>query len=301
MNIIQEQQQQQQQQQQRKINLSNIINLTNHPIHDKSYIHKLKQLLQINGVITLPSFILPDPHSNLLQEAKQHQHLAYYTKSTHNVYLTPIDKSLPLNHPFNRQVISSKGCITTDQIPSTSILKSLYYNNQFQLFCADLVNVAKLYPYEDPLSEINIHYYQEGQELGWHFDNSSFAITLLLQGPINGGHFEYIPNLRTTTRNSSNKNTIKHTNHFDEDKVVEYDKVNQVLDGKLHGQILDIDPCTLVIFRGRESLHRVSPIYGNQSRILVVFAYNDQPGVSLSEEARMTFFGRTGTSNDNKN
>ena len=37
------------------------------------------------------------------------------------------------------------------------------------------------YPYEDPLSSINIHYASEGQELGWHFDNSSFAITLLLE------------------------------------------------------------------------------------------------------------------------
>ena len=49
-----------------------------------------------------------------------------------------------------------------------------------------------LYEYEDPLSSINIHYAKEGQELGWHFDNSSFAVTLLLQKLLGGGVFEYV-------------------------------------------------------------------------------------------------------------
>ena len=39
-------------------------------------------------------------------------------------------------------------------------------------------------------------------------------------------------------------------------------------------------------------MHRVTPTEGSQERILVVLAYNSKPGISLSEEARMTFFGR---------
>jgi hypothetical protein len=46
------------------------------------------------------------------------------------------------------------------------------------------------------LSSINVHYADEGQELGWHFDNSEFAITLLLQAPQSGGQFEYVRDLR---------------------------------------------------------------------------------------------------------
>lgn len=277
--------------------LENIINSSKHPIHNKSYITQLKQTLQQNGVITLPSFLLPNIQSQLIQEACNHQHLAYYTNSTHNVYLSPINPNLTKEHPYNQQIISSKGCITTDQIPSSSILKSLYYNHAFQNFCANIVNVDKLYPYVDPLSEINVHYYEEGQELGWHFDNSSFAITLLLQKSKDGGFFEYIPNLRDSDSSTILSSPDTGTGigaAIGIAKEDEYNKVSQVLNGEIHGNILEIEPSTLVIFRGRDCLHRVTPVLGDRMRILVVFAYNDQPGVSLSEEARMTFFGRTG-------
>ena len=46
------------------------------------------------------------------------------------------------------------------------------------------------------MSGINIHYARKGEELGWHFDNSSFAITLLLQAPKEGGAFQYVTDLR---------------------------------------------------------------------------------------------------------
>jgi len=48
-----------------------------------------------------------------------------------------------------------------------------------------------------------------------------------------------------------------------------------------------------VLFRGRNAMHRVTPTKGDTTRILVVFAYNDRPGVSLSASAATTFYGRT--------
>jgi hypothetical protein len=39
-------------------------------------------------------------------------------------------------------------------------------------------------------------------------------------------------------------------------------------------------------------LGSVTPTIGDQTRMLVVLAYNREPGVSLSESARMTFYGR---------
>ena len=41
-----------------------------------------------------------------------------------------------------------------------------------------------------------MHYAGAGKELNWHFDNSEFAITLLLQAPEAGGVFEYVRDLR---------------------------------------------------------------------------------------------------------
>ena len=48
----------------------------------------------------------------------------------------------------------------------------------------------------------------------------------------------------------------------------------------------------LVLFRGRNAVHRVAPVEGTRTRMLVVLAYNAQPGIALSESARTTFYGR---------
>ena len=73
-----------------------------------------------------------------------------------------------------------------------------------------------------------------------------------------------------------------------------YDRVASVLDGNEPVHALDFDPGDLVLFRGRNAMHRVTPTIGNITRMLVVFAFNDQPGISLSESSMRTFYGRTG-------
>ena len=181
--------------------------------------------------------------------------------------------------------MTSKGCIQTDQIVSDSLLRVLYSNNTFQQFLSDVLEVDKLYPYEDPLSCINVHYASEGQELGWHFDNSAFAITLLLQKAEDGGVFEYYPNIRDSSSNST-----------EDGMKMGFEEVEEALDGKASAapKRLVMNPGTLVLFRGRDSLHRVTQVVGDKTRVLSVLAYNEKPGVELSAEARLTFFGRTG-------
>ena len=125
------------------------------------------------------------------------------------------------------------------------------------------------------LSSINIHYAERGQELGWHFDNSSFAITLLIQKPVAGSDFEFVKDLRDADAGEMN-----------------YEGVAALLDGKTKPDSLNMDAGALVLFRGRNSIHRVSPNESDKTRMLAVLAYNSQPGIELSENARMTFYGR---------
>jgi hypothetical protein len=125
----------------------------------------------------------PRAISPITDEVVANAHLAYFTENTHNVYLEPPDLAFATDHPRNRPVQSSKGCITTDQVPESSALKQLYDEQDLRAFLCALLAVDALFEYVDPLSSINIHYAGAGQELGWHFDNSSFAITLLLRAP----------------------------------------------------------------------------------------------------------------------
>lgn len=257
--------------------LADIVELSVCPLTDNRYLDDCAQTLARDGVITIPGFLQADIIAALVDEATAHQDQAYFTSATHNVYLTPPNPALASYHIFNRQVSSSKGCITTDQVPANSSLHRLYQSDSFKAFIAAIVGETALYEYGDPLSGINVHYAAAGQELGWHFDNSKFAITLLLQKPHGGGAFEYVRDLRDADEGEMN-----------------FEGVEKVLDGKSPVSELTIEPGTLVLFRGRNSMHRVTPTIGDVTRILVVLAYNAEPGISLSESARMTFFGRLG-------
>jgi hypothetical protein len=257
--------------------LSDIIDFSACPVSNPLFARQCAARLASDGILTLPSFLQSGAVDMLVAEAEAQKHNAYFTASSHNVYLSEPRPDLDASHVFNRQIISSKGCITTDQVPEQSRLKIIYDAPEFRKFIATIVGEPALYEYADPLSSINVHYADEGQELGWHFDNSEFAITLLLQAPQSGGQFEYVRDLRDAEAGEMN-----------------FAGVAAVLDGEAVIERPTVTQGTLMLFRGRNAMHRVTPTIGRMTRILVVLAYNAEPGIALSEAARMTFFGRLG-------
>ncbi|RUM53298.1 MAG: 2OG-Fe(II) oxygenase [Marinomonas sp.] len=255
--------------------LNQIVQLTDYPITDQEFRQNCKQRLDDQGALVLPNFLSSEAIEMIVREGNEKQSQAYYSKDDHNVYLKQSDPQYPMDHPRNKLVRSSKGCITDDKISAESPLRTLYDSERFREFLATVLGEQQLHNYADPLSSINLHYAHEGQELGWHFDESSFAITLLLQCPDEGGSFEYIENMRDADRGEMN-----------------YEGVAEVLAGKRQAKNLEAGPGTLAMFRGRNAIHRVTPTRGKITRMLVVLAYNSQPNIELSESARMTFYGR---------
>lgn len=244
---------------------------------DESFQEQSRQTVAAEGVLTMPNFLTAECLAAIRQEGLKHSDKAYFKTQTHNVYLTSKDEGYAKNHTYNRQVESSKGCITDDVIGRGSALRALYDSQSFKDFLSYVFDEEALYPYADPLSSINLHYAKKAQELGWHFDNSSFAITLMIQPALVGGEFEYVKDVRDADAGEMN-----------------FDIVDKVLDGEIAAQKLSMAAGALVLFRGRNSMHRVTPNKADLTRMLVVFAYNSQAGIALSESARMTFYGRLG-------
>ncbi len=255
--------------------MSALIRFDLHPLADADWRRECREQLNQHGALVLRQFLQPDALQSIIAEGDAQRHLAYHTLSKHNVYLMKKDEAFDADHPRNRDVISTKGCITDDVIAAESPLRQLYNDELFKSFLCDVLGETALYPYADPLSSINLHYAPDGQELGWHFDNSSFAITLLLQKPRAGGVFQYVKDLRDADAGEMN-----------------FDGVAAVLDQRQPVDALAIEAGDLVLFRGRNSMHRVTPTEGDITRMLAVLAYNTQPGIALSETARMTFYGR---------
>ena len=85
------------------------VNLKSCPLNSINFSDKCRQKLSNTGVLLLPQFLLPEVLNQIIKEAQARAHLAYFTKNTHNVYLSQPNTSLPEKHVFNRQVKSSKG------------------------------------------------------------------------------------------------------------------------------------------------------------------------------------------------
>jgi len=259
------------------MSLNEIIDQTTYPISDETFRKQCKESYDENGILVMPGFVAPTVIDAIRCEGLENQGSVFASTKKHTVYLSPTDPEFAQNHPRNRQVVSSKGCITDDLIPADSALRKLYNSAMFREFLCEVVGEEAVYEYADPLSSINLHFAEKGQELGWHFDNSSFAITLMVQAPMAGGQFEYVSAVRDADAGEMN-----------------YEAVGNILDGQTQVEQLSAQPGTLVFFRGRNSIHRVAPNESEQVRMLAVLAYNTQPGVSLSEEAQLTFYGRKG-------
>ncbi|AFI04959.1 hypothetical protein [Helicobacter cetorum] len=253
-----------------------IIN-TQYTLNNTTFRENCKGILQKDGIMILPHFIEPQVLEQIKQEALAKEHLAYYTQNTHNIYLQKKDNNFSDSHIRNLDLMSEKGCITDNYINSDSPLRELYNSSDLKDFLAFVLEEENLYPYADKLSSINIHYAKDNQGLNWHFDNSSFAVTLLIQKPLGGGEFCFVKDVRDS----------KHDD-------MGYDLAHKIVSSTWSYQSLGQDEGTLVLFRGRDSLHKVNKTKGEVCRILCVFAYNNEPNISLSQEAMQTFYGKVG-------
>lgn len=252
-----------------------VINLKSNQITDPTYIQKCKETLEKNGAIVIDNFITAEALEQIRLEGTAKKNLAFFTNQQHNIYISDADPSYPDDHIRNKRVVSSKGCITDDQISKESVLRTLYDSEVFRSFLKVVLNEQALYSYDDECSSINLHYASEGQELGWHFDNSSFATTLMIQKPEAGGEFQYVRDVRDADKGEMN-----------------FSDAQKVLAGDIQPNMLAIEPGALVLFRGRNAIHRVTPTIGDTTRMMVVLAYNNKPGVALSASARKTFYGK---------
>jgi hypothetical protein len=257
-----------------------LINLTRYPLMEpegavcRALVREGQGRLAGEGALALPGFVTREAVALMRAEAEALLSRAYFCAQGHNPYLVPDDPALAPTHPRNRRQTSDKGCLADDLIPGDSALRALYDWPGLRRFIAAVLGAEALYPYEDPLGSLNINVFEAGQQLGWHFDNADFAVTLMIQPAQAGGIYEYVPAIRSP--DSEN-----------------FDAVGRALDGGRDGvQTLDMDAGALVLFRGRTALHRVTPVEGARPRLIAVLSYDTRPGVTLTEHTRRIFYGR---------
>ena len=255
--------------------ISEIINYNEHPLDNSNYINLCKKEIRNKSILVLNNFLTKKCLNELVLESLNLENKAYYCSQNHTILLNKTNNSLMDDDPLNIEVTSDKGCVPHDLVGENSKLNLLYKSTIFTNFLKDVLNLNNLYPYVDKLSSVNYNYYQNNQQLGWHFDNASFAITLMIQSADSGGEFEYVSKGRDYSKNFIDKSFI-----------------SKILNTSIKANKINADAGTLVLFYGRNYLHRVTPVKSKKPRILVTLNYNEEEGVELSENARLTFFGR---------
>jgi hypothetical protein len=166
--------------------------------------------------------------------------------------------------------------VAMDLLPPDFGVRRVYEWKDMTRFVAACLEQDRLYRSADPLDGCNITIYEEGDELGWHFDQSEFSVTLMIQPSEGGGVFEFVPMIRTPD---------------DEN----YAAVQRLLLGSRDGVIpFPSAAGTLGFFRGRYSIHRVTPVEGPLPRVNSVLTYAREPDHRLNELAQQLYYGRTG-------
>ena len=229
--------------------------------------------LAATGAAVLENFIDAAQAAAMLAEVEPALGQAYSELKTHNVYLLADDDNLPATHARNAKVTTSSATLAYDLVPQGG-LRDLYGSPDFKSGLARILDLPILHPYADPLAGLNVLTYPDGAEIGWHFDNANFVVTLMLRAAEAGGDYQYLPFSRS-------------------DADEGYDNAARLLAGNNEGVLsLHQGAGDLVIFRGKHTLHRVTPVHGARPRVIAVFSYDPAPGKRLHADTQRKFYGR---------
>ena len=249
----------------------NIVDLDAYPIaggeserHD--IVDRARREFSATGFCVLPGFIRPDALARMAAEANDLAPDAYYCRQTHDVYLDAGEES--------RREETFVGSVACDLLPETALLRTLYEWDPLKGTIAAVLEKPVLHRLADPLGACSINVFGRGGRHGWHFDEAEFTVTLMVQAPAAGGVFEYAPEIR---------------GRRDEAAVI-----GRILEGDRAEVVeLPFTPGALLIFGGRRTLHRVTPVEGDKLRLVPVLCYSTDPDQQNSDDVRRLFWGRT--------
>jgi hypothetical protein len=260
--------------------LAALIDFERYPVHDLAgsgavLAEGCRRALVETGSCLLEGFITPAGVARMAAEGMRVAPQAWRTSSRGTAYLAAPDESFPERHPKRRLQSTSVGAVAYDLIPPGDAIRLVYEWDGLMDWLALAIGCERVYRYADPLGGLNVAVMETGEHLLWHFDQTDFVVSILLQDCERGGDFEYVPHIRTAD-------------------AANYDRVEQLLDGARDGIVtLDIEPGTMALFMGRYSIHRVTPVEGTMPRLIALLGYDTQPGVMSSDHLKMRRYGRT--------
>ncbi len=227
------------------------------------------------GMAVLPGFLRADALEGLCHECESLAKLGHFSEVRGTPYIEAPPADLPDDHPRRTLQRTALTAVAYDLFPADSALRALYESDVLLELVRVLLERERLFRYADPFGALNLASMSAGDELHWHYDQTDFVVSLAIQSSESGGDFECVPLVR-------------------KDGDENYDLVRQVLrgDGGDSVATIPMTPGTLMVFEGRRSIHRVSPVQGARPRYVALLAYDTKPGTDSSPLLKRVRYGR---------
>lgn len=254
------------------IDASQIVDLHRYPITDldepacRALLDTCRRDLDEHSICTLTGFIRPDAMPALVAEAQALEPKCYRNDNLRTPYSWMCNEGFAPDHPRSQVFRNRSGLVLTDQFPGDGPIETVYRWNPLTDFVRELLGFETLYRSACPHLSLNLGVEHEGDQFGWHFDTNDGVVSLLLQEPDGGGHFEYAPYIRA--ENDEN-----------------YAEISRLFAGepRIARRTL-MTAGTFVLFNGRRSCHRVTPVEATaKPRIIALLSYDKRPDMVFSE------------------
>ncbi len=266
--------------------IDDIVDLDRYPIHDlgsprgTDLVEQCRQAFSDDVSCQLPGFIRSDAVAELVAEIEQREYRAVLSsryRSPYGTYTpahdeTPDDHAATVAHtaPQRRHV----HYLAYDEFETNSKLHRLYESPAVAAFAAAVLDIPALYHAADPLMGAPVTFHYPDCELGWHCDTQEFTITALFRPSASGGEFQYVPSVGPDDEN--------------------YARVPSILDGDEQLiRTVAFNAGDIIIFRGANTLHRVTRTTGGEPRLLAVLHYERTPGRIFDDQFKLDVFHRT--------
>jgi len=264
------------------LHLDQVINLQEYPINQptsdkyQDLVRFHKEQLEQNGVTTLPGLVTKEAIDKAVKEVEEKADTSFTMMTDHNIYLRESDDSKPVSHIRNKRLDTKVAALACDELTEEGPLKVIFRSDSFLKFVQQILNLPSFHRNVDPVGAVFVNIYNDKFSHNWHFDESQWSTTILLQEAEKGGEFQYTKPFRN-----------------EEDETKTYDIASKVISGdQEHVNTLEFKPGTLSIFQGRRSLHSVTTCHGPVSRLLGVLHFSQREGVRNSPGVQQLFWGK---------
>lgn len=234
------------------MNVASLVDVDRWPMDDDALASRLNKTFIDENIVVLPGFIKESALPSLVSECDELARIAYHTDVNANLDV-----------------------VAYDQFPADSVIRAIYEWDPLMHFVARVLGEKELFRYADPFGALNLAVMRDGHELGWHFDQTDFVVSIALQPSTEGGHFENVPRIRSA--DNDNEQVIADVRSGGRDDLV---------------RVEPMTPGTLMVFNGRWSYHRVSQVRGNVPRHVALLAYDTKPGTDSNTELKLGRYGR---------